>query len=678
MLLEMDGESIDMSTTELLLELFSEEIPARMQIKAAQQMLQTLEKEIKDLGLSYNKAQYFVTPRRITLHINEIPNELPERVIERKGPKPDSKAEAIAGFLKSVGLRLEDLSVKDGFYYAKKVEHAKPADSSLKAIIEQMLISFTWPKSMRIGEGRNRWVRPLRNILCLFSGKVLPVEFAHLTANNHCLAHRFMAADKTFEANSFAEYQNIMRENFVVLSSNKRREIIISEAERLAKNLSLKVVLDENLLNEVVGLVEYPNVLLGKMEKQFTELPKEVLVSAMKTHQRYFYLEDKGGKIAPYFIFVANVKHESDDLIIRGNEKVLKARLADAQFFWEQDLKHPSSQNLAKLAKMTFHSKLGSMFDKTNRIIELAEFIATRLQFSDFEATKKVALLAKTDLVSEMVGEFPELQGIMGKYYAKASGESEEISTAIAEHYRPIDTNDIGDTSYLAAIIAIADKLDTIIGMWLVGEKPTSSKDPFALRRASLGVIKLIRYHKMDLSLLQLIDKTIELYSLKLDNLQKKEVILFFHDRLKYYLKAENFRHDLILASIGEDSDNIYSSITKLTNLQQFIDGSNSQELIFAIKRILNIISNAKIDLTLEVKEDLLTSPELKLYKNFKETGNASKAEELVSLVPDIDLFFEEVMVNDQNLKLKQNRLNLLNNIGQLSYRIADFSKIDG
>lgn len=674
----MDGESIDMTTTELLLELFSEEIPARMQIKAAEQMLEILTKEVKDLGLNYSNAKYFVTPRRVTLYIDEIQKELPERIIERKGPKPDAKAEAIAGFLKSVGMRLEDLSVKDGFYYAKKMESAKPADSSLQAAIEQMLISFTWPKSMRIGESRNRWVRPLRNILCLFSGQILPVKFLNLTANNQCFAHRFMAADKTFEVSSFAEYQNIMRENFVVLSSAKRQEIIISEAEKLAKSLSLKVVLDESLLNEVVGLVEYPNVLLGKIEEQFTKLPKEVLVSAMKTHQRYFYLEDKNGKIAPYFIFVANVKHQSDDLIIKGNEKVLKARLSDAQFFWEQDLKHPSSQSLAKLAKMTFHSKLGSMFDKTNRIIELSEFTSTLLNFSNLESVKKVSLLAKTDLVSEMVGEFPELQGIIGKYYAESSGESKEIALAIAEHYRPVDSNDLGDISYLGAIIAIADKLDTIVGMWLVGEKPTSSKDPFALRRAALGIIKLIRYHKMNLSLSELIKKSIELYKLKLDNAQQKEIVLFFHDRLKYYLKAENFRHDLIMASIGEDSDNICNAITKLTNLQQFINHPKSQELIFAIKRILNIISNAKIDITLEVKEDLLTAPELKLYKSFKEIGNVSKAEELIILVPDIDLFFEEVMVNDQDLKLKQNRLNLLNNIGQLSDKIADFSKIDG
>lgn len=675
----MDGESIDMLSNELLLELFSEEIPARMQIKAAEQMLKTLEKEIKDLGLDYSKAQYFVTPRRIALYIDGIPNELPEKTIERKGPKPDAKAEAIAGFLKSVGLRLEDLSITDGFYYARKIEPAKPADSSLRAIIEQMLISFTWPKSMRIGTGRNRWVRPLRNILCLFSGKVLPVEFANLTANNKCFGHRFMATEsKSFEVNSFAEYQNIMRKNFVVLSSNERRNIIVSKTEELAKNLSLKAVLDESLLNEVIGLIEFPNVLLGKMEEQFTKLPKEVLVSAMKTHQRYFYLEDDSGKIAPYFIFVANVKHKSDDLIIRGNEKVLKARLADAQFFWEQDLKHPSSKNLAKLARMTFHSKLGSMFDKTNRIIELAKFIATKLNVSDLEPIKKAALLAKTDLVSEMVGEFPELQGIMGKYYAKASGESEEIALAIAEHYRPIDTNDTGDTSYLGAIIAIADKLDTIVGMWLVGEKPTSSKDPFALRRSALGIIKLIRHHKISLSLSELIDTTIKLYNLKLDDIQQKEVILFFHDRLKYYLKAEDFRHDLIMASIDKDSDNIYHSITKLTNLRQFMDSSTSQELVFAIKRILNIISSAKIDLTLKVKEDLLTAPELKLYKTFKKIGNASKVEELMILVPDINLFFEKVLVNDQDLKLKQNRLNLLNNIGQLSYKIADFNKIDG
>lgn len=659
--------------SELLLELFSEEIPARMQVKAASQMLEVLEKEIKDLGLTYAKAQCFVTPRRVTLHIEGLLKELPEKTIERKGPKIDAKSDAIAGFLKSVGLRLDDLSIVDGFYYAKKLESAKSADLALKEIIEQMLISFTWPKSMRIGENRSRWVRPLRNILCLFAGKVLPVEFSNLKANNYSFGHRFMASlPQGFEVKSFDDYQDKMQQNFVILSSDERREIITKDAEKIAKGLSLKVIMDENLLNEVVGLVEYPNVLLGKIEQQFTDLPKEVLVSAMKTHQRYFYLEDSSGNIAPYFIFVANVKHESDELIIKGNEKVLRARLSDAKFFWEQDLKNPSSQNLAKLAKMTFHSKLGSMFDKTNRIIELAT------QLSDSELVKKAALLAKTDLVSEMVGEFPELQGIMGKYYAEKSGEEKEVCIAIAEHYRPIDTNDIGDISQLGAIIAIADKLDSIVGLWLAGEKPTSSKDPFALRRAALGIIKLIRHHKMNLSLAELIDKAMGLYEIESNNLQRKEILAFFHDRLKYYLKAEDFRHDLIMAALGEENDNIYDSITKLTDLQKFMMEPKAQELVFAIKRILNIVSSAKMDLSLEVREELLTAPEINLYQEFKKLSGVKRAKDLIVLIPVIDKFFEEVLVNDQDFKLKQNRLNLLNNIGQLSHKMADFNKIDG
>ena len=673
MLFEMDGESVDMSN-ELLLELFSEEIPARMQIKAATQMLEVLEKELKDIGLSYNKAECFATPRRITLYIEGIPEQLPEKIIERKGPKTDAKSDAIAGFLKSVGLRLDDLSVIDGFYYAKKIESARPADLAVKSIIEQMLLSFTWPKSMRIGADRARWVRPLRNILCLFSSKVLPVEFANFTANNYSYGHRFMAKLKPLEINSFLDYQEKMKQNFVVLSSSERQEIIVNDAEKIAKELDLKVIFDENLLNEVVGLVEHPNILLGKIEQQFTDLPKEVLVSAMKTHQRYFYLEDINGKIAPYFIFAANVKYENDSLIIKGNEKVLRARLSDAKFFWEQDLKCPTSQNLAKLARMTFHSKLGSMFDKTNRIMELS----ANLGLVDLELVKKTALLSKTDLVSEMVGEFPELQGIMGKYYAEKSGEAPEACLAIAEHYRPSDTNDIGDISLLGAVIAIADKLDSIVGLWLAGEKPTSSKDPFALRRAALGIIKLIRYHKIDISLSELISKAIGLYKLESNSIIQKEILSFFHDRLKYYLKADDFRYDLIMAALGEESDNIHEALTKLAKLQEFMLNPKSQELVFAIKRILNIISSAKMDLNLEIKEDLFTIPEMNLYQEFKKISGDIKIEALALLVPVIDKFFEEVLVNDQDLKLKQNRLNLLNNIAQLSYKIADFNKIDG
>lgn len=663
-----------MHNNELLLELFSEEIPARMQDKAASLMLEILEKEIKDLGLNYTRAQSFVTPRRIAICIEGLPVNLPEKRINRKGPKIDAKPQAIEGFLRSVGMDIKELDVIDGFYYANKTQSAKPLNFILKEIIQQMLMSFTWPKSMRIGLDRSRWVRPLRNIMCLFGNEVLPIEFAHLKANNYSFGHRFMAPER-LQIDSFSNYKNKMKQAFIVLSSEERKEIIKSGAVKIAQELKLNPILEQNLLNEVTGLVEYPNVLLGKIEDRFVKLPKEVLVSSMKTHQRYFYLEDKENNISPYFIFAANVKHASDTKIIEGNEKVLRARLADAEFFWEQDLKQTSSESLAKLARMTFHSKLGSMFDKTNRIIVLAEFIANKVGFSDIIKVKKAALLTKTDLVSEMVGEFPELQGVMGKYYAEQSGEDAEVSLAISEHYRPISSDDTGDISELGAIIAIADKLDTIVGLWAVGEKPTSSKDPFALRRAALGVIKLVRHHKFSLSLSEMINEAANNYKLVVGEGNLNEIRVFFKDRLKYYLKAENFRHDLILAVLSVEYDNIHNSIIALIKLKEFMVEEGAESLIFAIKRILKILADNKSFVAKEVQQELLKPVELQLYN--KTINTTADFESLKQLVPLINQFFEEILVNDVDVKLKQNRLNLLNNIIYLAKQVTDFSLIE-
>lgn len=658
---------------ELLLELFSEEIPARMQVKAAESLLETLLKELQKLRIEYSNAQYFVTPRRITLYVNNIPSQLPEQIIEKKGPKVDAKHEAIEGFLRSVGLKKEELSIIDGCFYANKLEAAKQTSSILQNIIEQALVSFTWPKSMRLsGESRSRWVRPLRNILCLFDNKILPVSFASLQANNYSFGHRFMAPEK-LEINSFIDYKNKMEKAFVLLSDKEREKIIISRAQELAKEKGLNVILETNLLNEVVGLIEYPNILLGTIEPQFMELPKEVLVSAMKNHQRYFYLEDNNGNIAPYFIFVSNIKLQNDSSIIAGNEKVLKARFSDAKFFWEQDLKIPYSQNLAKLAKMTFHSKLGNMFDKTNRIIALAEFIADKIQFTNKILVKKAALLAKTDLVSEMVGEFPELQGTIGKYYAQQAGEEKEVALAIEEHYRPIDNEDTGNISLLGTIIAISDKLDSIIGLWIAGEKPTSSKDPFALRRAALGIIKLIKYHQLDLSLKSLLETAISNYNLEVSDSINNEITIFFNDRLKYYLKAEGFRHDLIMASLATNSDNIYNSIEKLIQLQEFMKTKDSGKMLFSIKRVLNILDNSKPNL--EVKLELLQPVEQALYNKF--LISKPTLEGILELSDTINKFFDDVLVNDSNLELKQNRLNLLYNVAYLSKKIADFNLIE-
>lgn len=663
---------------ELLLELFCEEIPARMQEKAASQILSLLLEKISNLNIKFSKSKCFVTPRRLTFYVSGLPREIPASVIERKGPKIDAKEEAIKGFLNSVNMQLKDLEIIDNCYYAKKIEPARPIEEFLESSIEQILISFTWPKSMRIGDAssRNRWVRPIRNILCLFNGNILGISFAGLKANNQTFGHRFMAPE-VHNIASFEDYKNVMKNSFVVLDSEDRKNIIISDAQKIADSLNLNLVIDQSLINEVTGLVEYPNVLLGKIDKEFTNLPKEVLVSVMKNHQRYFYLLDSDGNIAPYFIFVANVKRQDDSLIIAGNEKVLRARFADAKFFWEKDLQLPISESLAKLAKMTFHHKLGSMFDKVTRIIALATYIAESIKVSNIEPIKTAALLCKTDLVSEMVGEFPELQGIMGGYYAKHAGENETVSLAIAEHYRPAESEDKGDISELSALIAISDKIDSIVGLWIAGEKPTSSKDPFALRRAALGIIKLIRYHKFSLSLKDLILNSLSQYEMEYPSEIIDEIIIFFNDRLKYYLKAENIRHDLIIAVLNETSDNIFLAINNLHKIEEYMKKEEAKTLVFAMKRILNILSNSKDNLEGKVDLKQFKQTEQNLYDKLIKLSSIKSCEELQELVPFIDKFFEEILVNDANENLRKNRLILLNMVATLSKQVADFNFIE-
>lgn len=655
---------------ELLLELFSEEIPAKMQVKSASTILENIEKLLQNSQIKYNEAKFFVTPRRICIYFDGIPSNIEAKEINKKGPKIDARQEAIEGFLKAVDMKIEQLNIIDGFYYAKKIEQAVKVDNCLIEIIEQVLQSFTWPKSMRSAQTSVRWVRPLRNILCLFSKNVLPIKFGHLIANNKTWGHRFMSP-KELEINSFSEYQEKMRNNFVILSPDERKDMIVNQIKNIAKELDLKEIINEDLLNEVVGLVEYPNALLGKISSEYIKLPKEVLITSMKVHQRYFYLEDQNNHITPYFITVANVKFEDNNLIILGNEKVLSARLADAKYFWEKDLAIVTGEALAKLARMTFHSKLGSMFDKTNRIIEIAEYLAKDIY--DLDLVKKAALLCKTDLVSEMVGEFPELQGIMGQYYSLEAGYEKEVSLAIGEHYRPIDTNDKGDISILGAIISIADKIDTLCGLWMANEKPTSSKDPFALRRSALGIIKLIRYHQFDISLSELVKLAFNNYELS-ENLEVQiEIINFLNERLKYYLKAEGFRHDLIMASLSNNADNIKMAIERLSELELFFSKNESEKLLFAIKRIINIIGNNKV--SIDIDKEILIPIEEKLFSKVLELKPTINS--LNEIVEDIDSFFEQVMINDDNQKIKQNRLNLINMILVTASKVADFNKIE-
>lgn len=673
---------------QLILELFSEEIPASLQIQAAKQIHDIIITKFGESEIKFSESEFVVTPRRILISVSGLPSVIEEKNISKKGPKVNSSKTAIDGFLKSNALTHADLLVIDGFYYTKKNSQNQAIEDLLKIIIEKTLISFSWSKSMRWNDTHIRWIRPLRNILCIFNQQVLPVKFGNLLANDYTFGHRFLAPQQ-ITVKDFAEYKTKLRQAFVILSSQERKEIIINRVEEIATKLKLKVNFNQNLLNEVVGIVEYPNVLYGEIEQKFLTLPREVLISVMKNHQRYFYLEDNAGNLAPYFIFVANVKNGNDELIIKGNERVLKARLSDAEFFYKLDLEEPISGSLAKLAKRVFHHKLGTVFDKTNNIIAIAEHISNQIAYQDPELVKKAALQTKLDLTSEMVGEFPELQGIMGKYYALAKGEDLAVADAIANHYRPIDSQDKADISPLAAIIAIADKIDSIVGLFCANEKPTSSKDPFALRRAALGIIKLIRFNKFNLSLDSLLEFAGNCYKIQFNDGLKEEIIIFFSERLKYYLKAEGFPQDLINATIQNKTNNINFDILRLESLKNFLQNNEAKRVIQAIKRITKILAENEPNLSLEINRSLLSNNiEKELLNKIEEIKpNWIKYLELhdfnqlfqilCSIATVIEEFFTEVLVNDSNLELRQNRLNLLNNILFLSQDIAKFNFIE-
>ena len=650
---------------ELLLELFSEEIPARMQQNAANQLAKDLETKFNENSISFTKIFSYSTPRRVAVIVEGLPEKTEAKNLIRKGPKIDARKEAIDGFLKATGAQLQDLEIKDGFYYFSKFEEEKPVRNLLNNIITQILTSFTWPKSMRLSESRVRWVRPLRNILCVFSNEIIPVKFNNLIANNYTYGHRFMANHK-IEISSHKDYREKLANAFVIISPQERKNIILKQIESL--NLVKQNNLDQELLDEIVGLVEYPNSLSGKIEEKFLKLPKEVLITSMKNHQRYFHVENDKGELLPYFITVANIKNEHDELIIKGNEKVLKARLSDAEFFFNLDQNLPISESLAKLSKLIFHSKLGNMFDKTNRIIELSGYINNNLY--NAEDVKQAALLCKTDLVSEMVGEFPELQGIMGKYYAHLAGIDLKIAEAIAEHYRPFENQDKGDISSLAAIISIADKIDTIVGLWFVGEKPTSSKDPFGLRRSALGIIKLIRFHNFDISIKALIKQSVAAYSFIENQSVIQEIEDFFHDRFKYLLKAENYRHDFINAVMDYHGDKIAYCAIKIDELTKF---SDDKDTFLMLKRINNLVGETNIDEQADTA--IMQTIELNLYKAILEA--TATFESLKKLVPLANEFFDNIMVNDKDDKLKNNRIAILRKLHKLGSKIANFNLVE-
>lgn len=691
---------------ELLLELFSEEIPARMQGPAADYLARALDKALTDAGLAHDSPRVFATPRRLAAVVAGLPAVQADTREERKGPRVGAPEKAMEGFLRSTGLTLEQLQVqadkKGDFYIAVIEKKGGPTKDALADLLPGVIRDLPWPKSMRWGEGTFRWVRPLKIILCILDGETVPLWIdlgagRSLEAGNETRGHRFMAPE-AFAVANFDAYEAKLRKAHVVLSAGERKDIIAREADKLAAAEGLEVIPDAGLLDEVAGLVEDPVVLMGRIDERFLSVPPEVLATAMRTHQKYFSLRNKKtGAFAPRFLVVANLRaKDGGKSIIAGNERVLRARLSDAEFFWQQDKKQSLEARVDQLKDIVFHEKLGTVHERTLRLVQLAYDIADRLKL-DREDPARAALLCKADLVTGMVGEFPELQGLMGHYYALADGEPARVAAAIRDHYKPAGAADAVPEDGEASIVALADKADVLSGFWWIDEKPTGSRDPFALRRAALGVIRIVLENRLRLPLLDVLGVAMGHHAApgKADAGKLADLLAFIADRLKVYLRDRGARHDLVDAVFSlPGQDDLVLITQRIEALSAFLGTDDGANLLAAYKRAANILRiEEKKDnkaYTEDPSEKLLTDEaERELYEAVSlmqpAVAKALAGEDfegamaaLAQLRAPLDRFFDKVTVNAEDAALRANRLALLALIRRSMEQIADFSKIEG
>jgi glycyl-tRNA synthetase beta chain len=703
--------------TEYLLEIFSEEIPARMQEKAAADLKSLVTAKLKEAGLKFDAATAYVTARRLTLHIAGLDAVQPDVNEERRGPKADAPERAIEGFLKSVGMPRDQIEIREmpkgNFLFAVTHKKGRKTPEVLAEFLPELIRRFPWPKSMKWGAGSLRWVRPVHSILSLLDGAVVEFTAAgEITSSNKTTGHRFMGSGE-FDVADFADYKAKLAKNFVVLDREERKDIILQASLKLAADEGLELVDDPALLNELAGLSEYPLPVLGKYDEKYLAVPPEALTSAMRTHQKYFSLKSSDGKLANRFITVSNMKTaDHQAAIISGNERVLNARLADTKFFWDQDLKHKLEDRIPKLDQVSFHAKLGSVGMRVERLADLADGIASDYGF-DSVLAREAGRLSKSDLLTGMVDECPELQGLMGKYFADVEGKASEIGEALADQYSPKGPNDRCPTDGVSIALALADKLDLLVCFFAIDEKPTGSKDPYALRRAALGVIRLIVENKIRMDLENVLSAAISFvdnamssierlkpnYNPHTPNFDQTEVLSdlmkFFADRLKVHLKSQGVRHDLITAvfSQGGESD-LVRLLERVNVLQALMESDDGINLLAGYKRAANILRieekkdsthyDGAADLSLMSLEQEKT-----LFKALTEVeGQVKKAVEderfedamtaLATLRSKVDSFFDDVIVNSTDESERVNRLKLLSQIRATMNLVADFSKIEG
>ena len=697
--------------TELLIELFSEEIPAGMQARATDDFKGLVEAGLKGENLVHDAIRAYSTPRRLTLVVEGLPLSQPDVRDERKGPKVGAPEQAVQGFLRGAGLdsldQCEQRETPKGPVWFAIIERKGRASADvLPGIIVEAINKLPWPKSMRFADQGFRWVRPLRRVNVVFNGAVLEgtldMNGREIAFGNETEGHRFLSEGTVSFAN-FEDYEKGLLEKQVVLDPARRREMIAASLDMTVRAEGLTVKEDPKLLDEVVGLVEYPVVLLGDIDPEFMEVPREVLTSSMRANQKYFTLENPDGTMATRFALVSNmVAKDGGQAIARGNERVLRARLADAKFFWDQDRKHKLEDNLAKLDKVIFHAKLGSVAERVARMQELAETLCDHIEGADKAEARRAAQLSKADLVSEMVYEFPEVQGIMGRYYAIHQGESEAVANAIADHYSPAGPNDDCPTAPVSVAVALAEKLDTLAGFWAMDEKPTGSKDPYALRRAALGIIRLILENGVRVNLLPILRRQVGLYSemygmgLGIDgeHAAGDDLLSFFADRLKVHLKSDGVAHDHIQSvfALGGEDD-LVRLLARVKALGIFLNNDDGANLLTAYRRAANILkAEEKKDGRIfdgEADEGLCRQDEetalikalegVEVYKDLlaKEDFEAAMSA-LATLRVPVDAFFDEVTVNADDPALRENRLKLLSRIRDIMGSVADFGQIEG
>lgn len=704
---------------ELLVELFSEEIPARMQRKAAEDLKKAVTNALVDAGLVYESAKAFVTPRRLALTVTGLPGRSPDTREEKKGPRVGSPQQAIDGFLKAAGLtsieqaKIESDPKKGEFYVAHIEKKGAEATEILATLLPKVITGFEWPKSMQWGNGGLTWVRPLRAITATFGAEneepeVIQFRSSTLMSGQTTYGHRFLAPE-AIKVWRFDDYVQALEKAKVVLDIDRRKEIIKADADNLAFAQGLTVIHDEGLLEEVAGLVEWPVVMMGSFDPAFLEVPEEAIIATIRANQKCFCLRDSSGKLAPYFIITSNqIAEDGGATITAGNERVIRARLSDARFFYNLDLSLPLEHGLPKLEESVFHAKLGTQFQRVERLVKLAGEIAP-LVGANVEQAKRAAMLAKADLVTGMVGEFPELQGIMGRYYAMAQGEPQAIANAIADHYKPLGPTDLVPGEPVAIAVALADKLDLLTGFWAIDEKPTGSRDPFALRRAALGVIRIVTDNALELPLAPILGaQSAEefLISLNLEPREEVEIgnryyqwivgdlLAFFHDRLKVSLRDAGARHDLLDAVITADSDDLLEITRRVEALSALLSSEDGKNLLAGYRRAANILAaeekkDGKKYADPVIEEALKLDQEIGLADAIMKVDAAVAAKvaandyksaigELATLRGPVDAFFEAVLVNDPDAAVRANRLNLLARLRDTMRLVADFSKVAG